>query len=145
MISPDTALKVLIKASAGHHDRLLACGIIEGRIEALEEALAGKGAELEVAYDGWRAAEAEAERLTELVDDLTLQGTYGEHDANTLDSGAISAYADGLRDMARRGRVRITHERHRRVIAVFTEEELERQRAVVDAALAAPPKEATDG
>jgi hypothetical protein len=79
---------------------------------------------------------AEVERLTELVDDLTIQSTYGEHDANTFDSGAITAYAEGLRDMARRGRVRITHERYRRVIAEFTEEELARQRAVVDAARA---------
>jgi len=83
-----------------------------------------------------RKREAEVERLTELVDDLTIQSTYGEYDANTLDSGAISAYAEGLRDMARRGKVRITHEKYRRVIAVFTEEELARQRAVVDAARA---------
>jgi hypothetical protein len=96
------------------------------------------GALLREAADHIAALGAEVGRLTELVDDLTIQSTYGEHDANTFDSRAITAYAEGLRDMARRGRVRITHERYRRVIAEFTEEELARQCAVVDAARATP-------
>ena len=63
MIFPDTALKLLMEASVGHHDRLLACGIIEGRIESLEEALEGKSNELVAAYDGWRAEEARVAEL----------------------------------------------------------------------------------
>ncbi len=114
-------------------------------VEALEAEIGRQSERLAIRDAHIDALKIEVERLAELVDDLTLQGTYGEHDANTLDSGAISAYAEGLRDMARRGRVRVTHEKHRRVIAVFTEEELERQRAVVDAARAALPQEAPDG
>ena len=71
--------------------------------------------------------EAEVERLTaritdleSLVDDLTLQSTEGMN--GTLDSGALTAYAHGLHDMAKRGRVRITHDVGRRVLAELVEE-----------------------
>ena len=70
MIFPDTALKLLAEGGGSPEARLLACGIIESRIESLEEALAGRVAELEAAHDGWAAAEARVAALEGILDKL---------------------------------------------------------------------------
>jgi hypothetical protein len=68
--------------------------------------------------------EAELERLRDLVDDLTLQATGAALDGvEEFDSMALNAYAEGLRDMAARGKVRIIREVGRRVIAVPVKED----------------------
>ena len=63
-----------------------------------------------------RSALAEAR---EHVEDLTAQGCYYSGDG--LDSSAISTYADALRYLASIGRVKITHDAGRRVLAEWTE------------------------
>jgi uncharacterized small protein (DUF1192 family) len=68
------------------------------------------------------AAEREIERLqaevaeaTDIVADLTAQGCVG--DDGEMDSCAISTYADALRWLAAQGRVEITVDKGRRVVA----------------------------
>jgi hypothetical protein len=57
----------------------------------------------------------EDEELLDTLADVINQACY--HYGGGLDSMAISAYADGIRLLAAHGRVRITEEYGRRVIA----------------------------
>jgi hypothetical protein len=58
------------------------------------------------------------EELLETLADVINQACSGPD--GELDSMALSAYADGLRVLAEHGRVRITHEAGRRVIAEWS-------------------------
>jgi hypothetical protein len=60
--------------------------------------------------------ESALEDAAELIEDLVSQGCYIGDDG-TLDSCAISTYADALRWLAARGRVEIATDVGRRVIA----------------------------
>ena len=56
--------------------------------------------------------------LLDALEDVLVQATTGPGDGwNTMDSMALSAYADGIRTLDKYGRVKIEHEAGRRVIA----------------------------
>jgi hypothetical protein len=70
-----------------------------------------RGLQIEVA-----ALRNDVDELLDLVEDLTRQGCAIDDDG-TVDSMALSAYADGLRTLAAAGRYEILTEHGRRVIA----------------------------
>ena len=84
---------------------------LQGEIVALRQHIA----ELERALD---TAQDEIADLQETLLDVTNQAC--RNDSGEWDSSAISAYAAGMRELAKRGMIRITSEYGRRVIAVDT-------------------------
>jgi hypothetical protein len=57
------------------------------------------------------------EELLDVLTDVIHQACWDGGNRNQLDSMAVSAYADGIYVLAANGRVAITHEAGRRVIA----------------------------
>ena len=79
--------------------------------------------------DGIKTALAEADdqaridrdEALEALADVVNQACYSDKDRPELDSMAISAYADGMRVLAKHGRFQITHEVGRRVCGRLVE------------------------
>lgn len=70
------------------------------------------------AYNEAQAPEqTEVEVLLDALEGVLEQACYGEVGSGEYDSMALTAYAHGLRVLAKYGRVKIVHEVGRRVIA----------------------------